>query len=68
MNLMGNEIMNVMHQCLQDYPCKTGSTAHKNPGKYKKLVPAEPVVQPVQNKLIAAGFFQSVILKISFKF
>lgn len=68
MYFIGNKIMNIVYQSFQNHPCEAGRTAYKNPGKHKKLVPAQSVVQPMQNKLITACFFQSVFLEISFKF
>ena len=57
MNFIGNEIMNIVYQSFQDNSCQTSGTAYQNPGKNKKLISAQPVVQPMQNKLIAACFF-----------
>jgi hypothetical protein len=57
MNFIGNEIMNIVYQCFQDYSCKTSRTAYQNSGKHQKLIPAQSVVQPMQNKLITACFF-----------
>ena len=68
MNFIGNEIMNIVHQRFQDNSRKTSRTAYQNSGKNKKLVSAQPVVQPMQDKLITACFFQTVFLEISFKF
>ena len=68
MNFIGNEIMNIVHQSFQNNSCQASRAAYQNSGKNKKLVSAQPVVQPMQNKLITACFFQSVFLEISFKF
>lgn len=68
MNFIGNEIMNIVYQCFQDNSCQASCTANQNSGKNKKLISAQPVVQPMQDKLITACFFQSVFLEISFKF
>jgi len=68
MNLMRNKIVNGMDKGFQDHSGKPGSTAYENPGKYQKLVPAKPVIQPVKDELIAPGLFQPVFLKVSFKF
>ena len=68
MNFICNEIMNIVYQRFQNNTCQTSCTAYQNSGKNKKLISAEPVVQPMQDKLITARFFQSVFLEISFKF
>lgn len=68
MDFIDNEIMDVMNQRFQYNAGKTGGTSHNDPGEDQELVPAQPVAQPVQYKLITPCFFQSVLLKISFKF
>lgn len=68
MNLIGNEIMDIVHQCFQDNSRQTRRAAYQNSGKNKKLISTQSVVQPMQDKLITACFFQSVFLEISFKF
>lgn len=67
MNLCRYKMVDVMHQRLQQYAGQTRRTAHKNPGKHQELVPAEPVVEPVENQFIAAGLFKSVFPEIPFK-
>jgi len=67
MNLGGNKMVDVVNQRFQQHTCQTRRTAHENPGKYQKLISAEPVVQPVENQFITACLFKSVFLKIPFK-
>ncbi len=57
MNFIGNKIMDVVYQCFQNDSGKSRCTAYQDSGKHQKLIPAQPVVQPMQNKFIAACFF-----------
>ena len=57
MDFGSNEIVYIVYQRFQNNSCKTRRTAYQNSGKNKKLIPAQPVVQPMQNKLITARFF-----------
>lgn len=59
--------MNIVYQGLQYNPGKTCRTSYQDSGKYQELVPAESVVEPMQDDFVASRFFKSIFLKVSLK-